>query len=278
MRKILKVALLAVTAMAVLTACGTKKEEVTTTTTTNEGTDTSLSDVQKKGEFVMGLDDAFPPMGYRDENQNIVGFDIDAATEVCKRMGVELVVTPINWAAKEQELNTKHIDCIWNGFTANAEREKKITFSNPYLKNTQVAVVLADSGLQSLEDLKGKKAAIQNGSTASDAIEANAEFKSSLKELVKVEDNVQALMDLKVGGSDAVIMDEVVARYYVEKEPDTYTVLDATLAEEEYVVGFRKGDIALSEEINKHLKDMKEDGTLKGLSEKYLGKDLTMEQ
>lgn len=276
MKKLIRVLLITAAITTVLGGCAAKDKPVAGTDTGSQSEDTSLSDIQSAGKFVMGLDDAFPPMGFRDDDQNIVGFDIDAATEVCKRMGVELVVTPISWDAKEQELNTKHIDCIWNGFTSNLDRKEKMTLSTPYMKNTQVAVVLSKSEIRTLDDVGGKKVAIQNGSTASDAIDANKEFKDSLKELAKVDDNVQALLDLKVGGSDAVVMDEVVARYYVEKEPETYMILESTLADEEYVIGFRKGEDALCEEINKHLKAMAEDGTLKTLSEKWLGKDLTI--
>lgn len=239
-------------------------------------TDTSLQDVKNKGTLVLGLDDAFPPMGFKNDDQEIVGFDIDVAKEIAKRMGVELVLTPISWDAKEQELATKRIDCIWNGFTKNADREEKMSLSIPYMKNTQVAVVLSDSGIASLEDLAGKTVVIQNASTASDAMDQNEDFKKSLKELIKVDDNVQALMDLKVGGSDGVVMDEIVARYYVEKEQDAYKILDSALSEEEYVIGFRKGENALTEEVNKHLRDIAKEGVLAGISEEWVGKDLTI--
>lgn len=244
----------------------------------NDGnkTDTSLQDVKNKGTLLLGLDDAFPPMGFKNEDQEIVGFDIDVAKEIAKRMEVELVLTPISWDAKEQELATKRIDCIWNGFTKNADREEKMSLSIPYMKNTQVAVVLSDSGIATLEDLAGKTVVIQNASTASDAMDQNEDLKNSLKELIKVDDNVQALMDLKVGGSDGVVMDEIVARYYVEKEKDTYKILDSTLSQEEYVIGFRKGENALTKEVNKHLRDIAKEGVLAGISEEWVGKDLTI--
>lgn len=266
MKKIAK--MLVVTMLLTVMAAGCGKKDTT-------GTDTSFDDIKTKGKLVLGLDDAFPPMGFQDENQEIVGFDIDVAKEVAKRMGVELVIQPISWEAKELELSTKNIDCIWNGMTYNKDRAKAMTLSMPYMKNTQVAVVLADSDVNTLADLAGKVVAIQNGSTASDAIDDNKEFKDSLKELIKVEDNVQALLDLKVSGSDAVVMDEVVARYYTEKEPGTYKILDETLADEEYVIGFRKGEESLCKEVEKYLKEMKEDGTLAKISNTWFGKDLT---
>lgn len=273
MKKIWIIASILVLSLVVLGGCG-KKNEVENTSG-GQVADTSLEDIKAKGELILGLDDSFPPMGFQDENQQIVGFDIDVAREVCKRMGVELVLQPISWEAKEVELSTKNIDCIWNGMTYNEERAKAMTLSIPYMENTQVAVVLADSQVNTLEDLAGKTVVIQNGSTASDALDANEDFKNSLKELVKVDNNVQALLDLKVSGSDSVVMDEVVARYYTEKEAGTYRVLDQSLADEEYAIGFRKGELSLCAEVEKHLKEMKEDGTLAAISETWFGKDLT---
>jgi polar amino acid transport system substrate-binding protein len=239
------------------------------------GEDTSFEDIKTKGTLVLGLDENFPPMGFLNDNQEIVGFDIDVAKEVTKRMGVELVIQPISWEAKELELSTKNIDCIWNGMTYNEERAKSMTLSIPYMKNTQVAVVLATSDVSTLSDLSGKSVIIQSGSTASDAIDNNETFKNSLKELIKVKDNVQALLDLKISGSDAVIMDEILARYYTEKEEGTYKILDETLAEEDYVIGFRKGEDTLRSEVEKHLKEMDADGTLASISETWFGTDVT---
>lgn len=266
MKKLIALTLLITLAATSLMGCG-KKDSA-------KG-DTSLEYVKDNGKLLLGLDSSFPPMGFTDENQEIVGFDIDVAREVAKRMGVELELVPISWDAKEQELATKQIDCIWNGFTKNAEREKQMSLSIPYMKNTQVAVVLTASNITTLDGLADKVVVIQNGSTASDAMDQNKEFTDSLKELVKVDNNVQALMDLKTGGSDAVVMDEVVARYYTAKEPDVYTIIESSLADEEYVVGFRKGETALTEEVNKYLKELAADGTMKAISEKWMGKDIT---
>lgn len=283
MKKIFRLTLLAALLAAAITGCQNNNQSAESTDQSasqtdqdNPAGDTSLTDVTEKGTFILGLDDSFPPMGFRDEDQNIIGFDIDVATEICSRMGVELVLQPINWDAKEQELSTKNIDCIWNGFTANAEREKAMTLSKPYLTNTQVVVVSGSSDLATLDDLAGKTVVIQNGSTAAEAIDNEPEFKASIGELVGVKDNVKALMDLEIGGSDAVVMDEVVARYYIAQDAEKFKVFEEKLADEQYVIGFRKGEEALCAEIEKHLDDMKADGTLKTLSEKWLGEDLTI--
>lgn len=225
--------------------------------------------------FVLGLDDSFPPMGFRDENEQIVGFDVDVATAVAEKMGVELKLQPIDWAAKEQELNTGNIDCIWNGFTKTPEREENMTLSMPYMKNTQVIVVLADSDINTIADLAGKVVDVQSGSSAELAIDALPDFKASLKELVAISDNVKAMMDLGIEGADAVVMDEVVARYYMEKAKGTYRLLDEKLADEEYVIGFKKGNEELRDKVETALKELKEEGKLAEIANKWFGADIT---
>lgn len=264
-KRVIALLMVAVVAAGALTGC--KKEE--------GGKDVSLEYVKENKKLVVGLDTAFPPMGFTDEDQNIVGFDIDLANEVCKRMGVEAELTPIDWETKEQELNTKGIDCIWNGFSKSPTREKELLLSDTYMLNTQVAVVLADSDASTLADLAGKTVAVQTGSTAEEAIDGEKEFKDSLKEILSIKDNVQAMLELGTNGADAVVMDKVVAMYYMEKESGKYRILDESLADEEYVVGFRKGDKALCDEVVKYLKEMQKDGTLEEIAVKWFGEDIT---
>lgn len=236
--------------------------------------DLSLEKIQEKGEFILGLDDAFPPMGFKDDDQNIIGFDIDLAKEVTNRMGVKLKIQPISWDAKELELETGNIDVIWNGVSVTPQRQEIWTMSKSYMNNRQVVVTLVDSDIVSLKDLAGKKVVLQNGSTASDAVDSKSDFKNTLKELIYVEDNVKALLDLQVSGSDAVIMDEVVARYYISLPPQEgkFKVLEETLSDEEYAVAFRKEDKALAQEVQKHLDEMVADGTMDTIKEKWFGK------
>ena len=238
--------------------------------------DDSLQYVMDKGELIVGLDDSFPPMGYRDKDNKIVGFDVDLAKETCKRMGIKAKFQPVSWESKEQELSSKNIDCIWNGFGITPEREKVLTISEPYMANPQIFVVLADSGIKTEADLKGKVVAAQSGSTAYATIDKDTNLKDSFKEFIGVEDNVKALMDLEVGGSDAVAMDTVVARYYMTKDPGKYSIIeDTTILDEEMGVGFRKGDNALCKKVEDTLKEMQKDGTLAKISKKWFGEDLT---
>ena len=239
------------------------------------GVDKSWDKVSEKGELVMGLDDSFPPMGFRDENNEIAGFDVDLAKEVCARLGISLVLQPINWDTKEQELNTGKIDCIWNGFTITEERKENILFSKPYMNNRQVLVVNAASPIEKLSDLQGKKLALQASSRASVALAASGDFKSGLKEVVEFDNNMTALMDLEKGGVDAVLMDEIVANYNIQTKNANVKVLEEALAAEEYGIGFRKADNALMTKVQETLEAMAKDGKLAEISDKWFGKDLS---
>lgn len=238
--------------------------------------DNSLENLKKRGVFVLGLDDSFPPLGFRDEANNIVGYDIDLAKEVSKRLGVEFKAQPINWDAKEQELSTGNIDCIWNGLTITDERKSKLSFTKPYLNNAQVLVVKNDSGFETLADFKGKKIGLQGGSSAQDAVDANPDFKSSLKEIVPFEQNLLALTDLSIGGVDGVVMDIVVAEYSIKTANLPLHTLSQPLSKEEYGIAFRKNDLKLTAEVQKILEEMAADGTVAQICAKWFGNDISV--
>lgn len=239
-------------------------------------TDESWAKIKDKGELVLGMDEAFPPMGFRDADGQLVGFDVDLATEVCSRLGIELKLQPIDWKVKEQELNTEKIDCIWNGFTITDERLEAMTFTKPYMKNRQVIVLMEDSPVASLADLEGKKLGYQAGSSAEAALNGAEEFKAGLGEVITFDDNMKLLMDLEQGGLDAVLMDEIVARYNIEANDKGFKVLDEALADEEFGIGFRKGEEALMQKVQDTLEEMAADGKLAEISEKWFGKDITV--
>ncbi len=268
-----------------IAGCGTPGEsskssstasESSTASSTTAAVDQSWDKIKEKGELVLGLDESFPPMGFRDEDNNIVGYDIDLAKEVASRLGVKLILQPINWDSKDQELKTGNIDCIWNGFSINEERKQNILFSDPYMKNNQVVVVTADSKFKTLADLKGKSVSLQATSSAADAVEKNTDFKNSLKDVVELKDNTLCLMDLKTGNTDGVVMDEIVARYQIKMNSEKYRILDESLAAEEYGVGFRKGDLQLMTQVNDTLKAMAKDGKITEISNKWFGKDISI--
>lgn len=239
--------------------------------------DASLQKVLDKKQLILGFDASFPPMGFTDENGDYVGFDLDVAKEVASRLGVELLLQPIDWSAKDLELNSGNIDCIWNGMTVTDERKAGMSLSIPYLNNAQVLCVLKDSPIKTIADMAGKTLALQSGSSAAEAVAANADLLASLKTApVEYSDNALALLDLENSGVDAVALDVIVANYYIAKKGANYRVLDEQLAPEQYAIGFRKDDIALTDAVNKTLIEMSKDGKLAEISTEWFGSDVTI--
>ncbi|MGN0550884.1 MAG: amino acid ABC transporter substrate-binding protein [Acutalibacteraceae bacterium] len=245
-------------------------------------TDTSWDDIKAKGKLVLGLDVEFPPMGYKDtETGEIIGFDIDLAKEVTKRLGIELEIQPIVWDNKEFELNGGNIDCIWNGMSYTDQRNEEMCLTPAYMTNNQIIITKADSELNTKDDLKGKTLGVQNKSSAESALNEAADFKATLGSVVGVESYTSAILELKNGTMDCIAIDEIVARYYIATEPDAYKVIkdgdkDFSLAAEDYVIGFRKADKALMNKIYDTLKEMKADGKLAEISEKWFDSDITV--
>ena len=248
---------------AILSGCGTSSKA-----------DNSLNDIKGKKELVVGLDDNFPPMGFRDSSGEIVGFDIDMAKEVGKRMGVKVTFKPVEWDGVILSLNNKDIDVIWNGLTITDKRKEQIAFSKVYLQNKQIIIVNSKSKISKNIDLNAKTVGLQMGSSSETALAKDTLLSKSLKEVKKYSNNTEALLDLKAGRIDAVIVDEVVGRYYVSKKPDDYKVLNENLGVEDYGVGIRKTDVLLTAEIDKLLQQMKSDGTANTISQKWFGKDI----
>ncbi|WP_211289591.1 L-cystine-binding protein FliY [Sporomusa silvacetica DSM 10669] len=227
-----------------------------------------------KKKIVVGLDDNFPPMGFRDDKNNIIGFDVDMAKEATKRMGVEVEFKPIDWNSKEAELSGKRVDVLWNGLTITDKRKENILFTNAYMENRQIIVVAANSPIKTKADLAGKVVGTQEGSSSIEAIEKDADAMKSFKELKKFGDNVAALMDLKTGRLDAVVVDEIVGRYYIAKKPGEYTILKDNFGSEEYGVGLRKEDKELLGKLQKALDEMKKDGASAKISQQWFGEDI----
>ncbi len=232
----------------------------------------SSSSTTENDKLIIGIDDKFAPMGFRDENNEIVGFDIDYAKAAGEKMGKKVVFQPIDWSSKESELNSGRIDLIWNGYTITDERKEKVLFTKSYLKNAQVIMVQANSNITKIEDLGGKTVGVQSLSSASDALNAN-DIKSEITTITEFKDNVLALSDLKIGRIDAVAIDQVVADYYMTKKKDTYKILDESLAPEEYGIGVKKGNETLLNELQKALDEINKDGTATSISKKWFGED-----
>lgn len=236
--------------------------------------DGSLQKVLDAKQLVLGLDASFPPMGFTDESGELVGFDIDVAQAVCDRLGIALVKRPIDWDAKEDDLNGGTIDCIWNGMSATPERAESMDLSEPYMKNELIFVVSGDSDAKGVRDLKGKTVGVQSGSTAQEMLEAS-ELYGDIS-VAPLGDNLELLEQLKRGKVDAALLDSVVAYYFIFISDERYFVLPDSLGEEEYAIGFRKGDQALRDKVQEIIGDMKADGTLSDISTKWFGSDITI--
>ncbi|MGG3561062.1 amino acid ABC transporter substrate-binding protein [Neobacillus rhizosphaerae] len=255
MKRLATIVLVIAALFSILTGCSSKSAEG-----------------KESKTLVIGIDDKFAPMGFRDENNKIVGFDIDLAKAAADKMGKKVKFQPIDWSTKEAELSSGRIDLIWNGYTITDERKKKVLFTKPYLKNAQVVVTRADSNLSKLDDLQGKVVGLQSLSSAADALDG-APIKSKIKTVTEFADNVQALTDLKSGRLDAVVIDEIVINYYMTKEQEAFKVLDESLAPEEYGIGVKKGNEEILKSLQKALDDMNEDGTAAQISKKWFGED-----
>ena len=232
------------------------------------------ADGEDDNTFIVGFDAEFPPYGYKDDNGEYVGFDLDLAQEVCDRNGWTLKKQPIEWNSKDMELNSGSISCIWNGFTMNG-REDAYTWTTPYVDNSQVVVVRKDSGITQLNDLSGKVVAVQADSSAlaaltgEDASEENKALAETFKELQQVGDYNSAFMNLESGAVNAICMDIGVANYEIESRGDKFMMLEDRLSSEEYGIGFKKGNTELRDKVQATLLDMLADGTFDEIAKKW---------
>lgn len=254
--KSFNVLLTIVTVTMLITACSSAKDD-------------KISD---ENIIRVGLDNTFVPMGFLDENNELSGFDIDLAKEAFKRAGYTPEFENIEWSLKEQSLNNKNVDCLWNGYTITEERMKKVAFSKPYLDNKQIIISMADSNINNIKDLTDKPVGTQAASSALEAIEANEKFLNIIKDKQPATYDTydKALRDLEIGRIKAVVGDEVLLKYYIkQKGTEKYKILAEDLGSEEYGVGFRIEDVELREKIDSALEDMKKDGTFDIIKSKW---------
>lgn len=267
MKRLKRVKLMALLALFVLTLAGCAGQGAP------GGDDASLQKILDAGQFVLGLDANYPPMGFTDESGEITGFDIDVAREVCARLGVALVTRPIDWDLKEEELNNGLIDCIWNGMSVTPSRAEAMALSEPYLKNELIFVVTGDSGAKTMRDLAGGTVGVQSGSSTEEVIKASAIYPEIT--VVARGDNLTLLELLRDGTLDAVLLDSVAAYYYISGREEPYFVLPDILSEEDLAIGFRKEDRTLRDRVQELMRAMKSDGTLGAIAKKWFGSDIT---
>ena len=265
-----------------LAACGGAKTETTAAETTAEkkeetttaGTTAAETAEAAGGTLIVGFDQDFPPMGFVGDNGEYTGFDLDLAKEVASRLGLEYKAQPIAWDSKDMELESGNIDCIWNGFTITG-REDDYTWTTPYMANKQVFVVANDSDIMSQADLAGKVVEVQADSSAEAALKENQDLANTFGQLLTTPDYNTAFMDLEQGAVDAVAMDVIVAGYQIKQRNADFKILDDSLSEEEYGIGFKKGNTELRDKVQGALEEMAADGTLAKISDEWFGEDVT---
>ena len=279
-KRFVSAALAAVMALS-MTACGSSNSAAETTAADTEAAESQAEETTAEeakttdgGTLIVGFDQDFPPMGFVGDDGEYTGFDLELAQEVAKRLGLEYKAQPIAWDSKDMELASGNIDCIWNGFTMTG-REDDYTWTEPYMANQQVFVVANDSDINSQADLAGKIVEVQADSSAEAALKEAPELTATFKELLTTADYNTAFMDLEQGAVDAIAMDVIVAGYQIQQRNADFKILDDSLSEEEYGVGFKKGNTELRDKVQSTLEEMAEDGTLQEVSEKWFSKDVT---
>lgn len=230
----------------------------------------------KANKIVIGIDD-FAPMGFLDEHGKIVGFDVDLAKEAAKRMGVEPEFKVIVWENKNMEVIFGHVDMIWNGLDITPEGQQDMIFSKPYMDNRQIILVRKGNpeNIHTVSDLAGKNIGTQTGSNSDTYINKNAEFRNSFAQFETYSNINEGFAALSKGKFDALIIDEIAARYEISKNPNAFEIINETVGSgTEFAIGFRKGNIELRNKVQKVFDDMIKDGTAKKISEKWFQADL----
>ena len=262
MKKIFALCMMLVVAIGALAGCGNNAAK--------------NDDANKP--IVVGLDDNFPPMGFKDESNEIVGFDIDLAKEASKRLGRPVEFKAIDWNSKEAELKSGRVDILWNGLDITEKRKENMLFSNPYMDNRQIVFVAKGkaASIKGEADLAGKLVGTQSGSTTEEYFESNANVKNSMKEVKYYPDFINAFMDLENGRLDAIVGDESIGRYYLSKHPEKLEAVDVVIGPvSEFGIAFRKDDQKLRDQVQKVMDEMKKDGTTAKISQKWFAKDIT---
>ena len=226
--------------------------------------------------FTVGFDAEFPPFGFIASDGSYDGFDLAVAKEVCARLGWNFVPQPIAWEAKDSELSSGNIDCIWNGFTYEG-RENDYAWTPAYYNNSVIIVVKADSDIKTLADLKGKKVITQAGSSALSALEEDTALSSTFDELLESADFNNCFLELGMGSVDAVAADYGVAMYNIGDKASDYRILEEEVASETYAIGFLKGNDALAKEVWAAVQKIAQDGTMAKIADKYVEYGLVKE-
>ncbi|MEI7578936.1 MAG: amino acid ABC transporter substrate-binding protein [bacterium] len=252
------------------TAIGIYQFKFTKTVVPEKLSTDNFQQIWGKKEIIIGLDEAYPPITFKNEKGEIVGYDVDLAKEVFKRMGLTPVFRAVEWDTIVLSLTKGDIDVVWSGMSINEERQAKINFSDPYFKGAYVYILKKDATISNKSELSGKTIGVQAGSSNEEWLRSSPIF-SSLKELKTYSTFEEALLDLDIGRVDAVFGDGTFAYYYINDKKADYKTFDEIEEGIGAGVGIRKTDNALRDELNKTLREMKQDGTMQEIAKKWFG-------
>ncbi len=270
MKKTLAILLAALLAAASFTACGAAAQSQ------SKEYATTVEDIKSKGELIIGLDDTFAPMGFRQEDGTLVGFDIDLANAVAEILGVKATFQPIDWNAKEMELSTGNIDCIWNGLSATPERKEAMSLSNPYLDNRIIVMSREGVTVASKDDLANLNIGIQGSSAALEAVKNDPIYDTIKDKIVEYPTYDEVILDLNTGRLDCMVIDEVFGNYKNTKIGNTLATAPFDFGNDLYVIGFRKGDTQLTNAVNDAIAQLVANGKAAEISKKWFGVDIVL--
>ncbi len=254
-----------------MTGCGGAEEEAAPAELTG------WEYIQDKGELIVGLDDSFAPMGFRDESGNLVGFDVDMANAVGEILGVTVTFQPIDWDSKQLELDSKRIDCIWNGLSVTPERLESMSMSKMYLNNCNIVMAFNPEVVVKTEaDLANYKIGTQADSSAVTVMQASENYDLYSANVSEYRTFDEAILDMEAGRVDCIVVDQVLGEYKNSKMDNRLITCDFNFGDDFFAIGCRKADTTLTDKLNETLQTLIDDGTAAEISNAWFGKDIVM--
>lgn len=254
-------------AAAALTGCG--GEDTTD--------DSGWAYIENKGELVIGLDDTFAPMGFRDENNQLVGFDIDLANAVGEQLGVAVKFQPIEWDAKEMELTSKNIDCIWNGMSVTDERREQMALTKMYFNNCNIVMSKSSAvNVTKEEDLANYKIGTQVDSSALKVMQESDKWDLYADNVSEFPTFDEAIMALQGDRVDVIVVDQVLGEYKNSKMDEPLFTCDFNFGDDFFAIGCRKGEQDVADKISDAIQALIDNGEAAKISEKWFEKDLVI--
>ena len=275
MKRITSIILAALTLFSVLALASCSKGS--SSNTAKATVSTTSGDTLKSGVLTIGIDNTYPPMEYVDpDSGDNVGFDIDMSKEIGKRLGKTVNFVPTQWDGIFQALNTDKFDAIISSVSMSEDRMQNFAFTKPYIANAQMIIVKkGDKSIKTPSDLKGKTVGCQLGTTANDSATYLQDTEGVKFTLKTYDSEMDTFSDMKAGRLQAIIVDEVVGQYYIKTDSKNFQSASVNLTNEPMGACFKKSNTVLRDEVQKAIDDMVSDGTMKKISVKWFGKDMT---